>query len=244
MITEKQNRPRKIIKCTYCLKEISRKNGQTKDHIIAQCFFSGWNPYQHITVPACEDCNSEKSRDDTYVRDMIVHDVSVSRNIKALHVFYSKVLKSIDAGKSEFAKDFVLNSATVDVISKNGTRIGEFPTLKFNEKRINQYFLRVVKGFHFNIYQEHIPDKYVVIARRISPWDIDDEVEELKRIGNFAGPIRLGKTEFAAWHSRTEEDRFYSLWVFVFYERFVFKVGCCDKDRLPGLINPKSDQKE
>ncbi|MGN6359574.1 MAG: hypothetical protein ACTHNK_04225 [Thermomicrobiales bacterium] len=39
-----------------------------------QCLFTKPLPAFMLTVPACEECNKEKGRDDHYLRDLLVMD--------------------------------------------------------------------------------------------------------------------------------------------------------------------------
>ncbi len=85
--------------CAYC----GVKRGLTKDHVIPKCLFKRPLPSNMITVPACSECNNAKSKDEDYLRDMLVIDHFTSSNPTAQTLLNNKVIRSATEGSSKVA---------------------------------------------------------------------------------------------------------------------------------------------
>lgn len=95
---------KKIGECVYC----GNITTLTQDEVIPKCLFSKPLPINLIKVRACSTCNNkEKSKDDEFLRDLLLSDMNAVKNETAKTLFDNKVLRSIDTHRSFFARQTV-----------------------------------------------------------------------------------------------------------------------------------------
>src|SRR5690242_15786461 len=109
--------------CVYCgaLGEVSR------DHVIPLTLFTRPYPPNLITVPCCLVCNNGKSRDDDYLRDMLVCDLFAEQSPTAKQVLEQRTLRSAARGKSVLARDTRASGAITPLYSNGGVYFGSYP---------------------------------------------------------------------------------------------------------------------
>jgi hypothetical protein len=204
--------------CIYCgqLKEV------TKDHVIPKCLFTQPYPLNLVTVPACDNCNREKSLNDDYLRDYLVTDNYVSQSPTAQEIFIQKTLSSQRQGSSVIAREVVSKARFEPLYTKGGIYIGDFPSLQIDGKRIETIFKTFVKGLYYDSQKKLFPDGYVFDLRRHFPWDFHNIWAEFTKL---QPRVKILGNVFGCAFQKAEEDDFTTIWLFWFYERIAFSIS-------------------
>jgi hypothetical protein len=222
----------KIKICVYCsqLKEVS------KDHVVPKCLFTQPYPPNLISVPACDDCNREKSLNDDYLRDFLVTDNYVNQSPVAQQIFHQKMLSSQRQGSSVIAREAVSKARLEPLYTKGGIYMGDFHTVVVDAKRIETIFKTLVKGLYYNSQKKLFPDGYVFELRRHFPWDFQSVWAAMSKL---TPRIRTLGNVFGCAFQKAEEDAFTTLWLFWFYERIAFSVSATHPQFIEDENTPK-----
>lgn len=203
-------KPRKL--CVYCGTQLAT----TRDHVIARCLFPDALPLNMVTVPVCHACNEAKSRDDDYLRDMLVMDLNSGEHSGARKLLLGEVLRSASSNRSIVARSAKASWKMEPLLTKGGIYLGHHPTFLIDGERVTRTFTYIVRGLYYRILQQRIPDNYSFEVRRLNPWDVEAVWEGIKKL-NPNGPYGLGNT-FVCAFLRGLEDPFVTYWLLGFYE--------------------------
>src|SRR4051812_45600535 len=89
--------------CVYC----GELKVGTDEHVVPRCFFpDDARPSDSVIVRACNRCNSQKAKEDSYVRDLLVSDLANEGNPIARKVMKT-VHRSIRKNRSDFGRDAI-----------------------------------------------------------------------------------------------------------------------------------------
>jgi len=143
-------------KCYMC-----DNDGTTVEHVPPQCFFPEKKDLPHgvnlrrnlITVPSCIEHNTKKSKDDEYVRFIVVSHIG--NNLVAANLFLTKILRAIERRP---ALRSVYNAETKAIVS-DGVKAMAF---KVNTSRYNTTMQKIMRGLYFHHYGEQCSLKIMV----------------------------------------------------------------------------------
>ena len=137
---------RKFGECAYCgeFKEL------TRDHVIPLCLFKPPYPNNLITVPACDDCNNLKSKNNDYLRDYVTIDIYGNQNPIAQDIFKDKVMKSFRSDQSLLLREFIKKGRVAPYYSNGGIYLGDLPSVSLDTERIEKIFFTIAQGLFYN----------------------------------------------------------------------------------------------
>ena len=135
--------------CAYC----GQQDLLTVDHVIPRCLFEGVTggvPSDVPRVGACRQCNSAKSKDDTFLRDVLVRDVRVVAQPNAQTIRHGPHERSLTRGMSQYPR------------AASNLRFGPSPTGSglwvaepiLPKERLHSIFVRLVRGLMI-AYEHH-----------------------------------------------------------------------------------------
>jgi hypothetical protein len=187
-----------------------------------------------ITVPACDECGTEKSRDDHFLRDYLVVDVQGSESPTAQAIFGSgKLWRSLTRKTSDLLFDVVPAAQLRPFYTDAGNYLGEFPQASIDLQRLERTIFRIVRGLYYDARRVRIPTAYEFVLRRCYPWQYESLREVFRKL-RANGPRVVGDV-FGCMYAMATEDPLTTLWALWFYERVVFTVstgrGCESNDR-------------
>lgn len=206
--------------CVYCGHdaEVSR------DHVVPLCLFTRPYPPQMITVPACDNCNTEKSRDDHFLRDYLVTDVQGSESPTAQAIFDSgKLWRSLTRKTSDLLLEVLPRTQVRPLHTEADIYLGEFPQASIDLERLERTIFRIVRGLYYDARRSSIPAGYEFVLRRCYPWQYESLREVFRKL-HPNGPRVVGDV-FGCMYAMATEDPCTTLWVLWFYERVVFTVS-------------------
>lgn len=209
--------------CPYCF-----TIGQlTKDHVIPQGLFGAAPlPGDVPKVFACESCNNNlKSKDDTYLRDLLVNDPeNVAHPVvqELQPTFY----RAVRANHSIYARE-AAKILLVPHFTPSGRMTAINAQAKLDEQRIIRIFSTLVRGLYRYYFNDVLPLKTQFALRRLdtsASETIAMHQQILAELGARYVPVGDGKV-FSSFHGVSFSRREVSIWYLCFYERILYLVA-------------------
>jgi hypothetical protein len=217
MASKKRSKPKPM--CVYC----GVNPAVTGDHVVPKCLFLRPLPQDLVVVPACEACNRDKSKDDTYLRDALVMDYQGSESPIARTLFDTKVKRSAKRNSSDVVRAAMTRARFIPHITPGGLYLGEVPSFDLDPIRMERIFCP-------------LPAECAIRIYRISAKDAEEIFHVIKGM-NGNGLYRIGQGVFeCAFMYATEEPQI-SMWLLAFYQRVFFVV---DTEPPRGVVNMDS----
>lgn len=211
----------------------SRKD-LTRDHVPPKCLFAT-PPQNAITVPSCQECNQEASKDDEYFRQNLAARRDVGDHPEASKVM-EKTYRSLRRPEAQGLKRSFLNNVDffyfVNEMGFIEPGAGYFP----DRERLGRVASRVIRGLFWHKINRRLPNHYEVDASVVEqPQQISEQLANLCAEVLKEDPIALGKGVFKCWFKSTPEDKFTSLWILQFYNKIHFLGVTTNTDADPNL---------
>ena len=214
MAKNKRKEPRT---CAYCGCETA---DWTADEPVPKCLFAPPRD-DLISVPACKTCNNElKSRDDSYLRDMLALEKEVSAHPDGAFIFEA-FLRSAEKDKSVVAR----------IVRKHGRFTYERDPLSglylpvtsvpLSRERVRRVFKWIAQGLYFHFHGTVLNPAYRYGCKRISQTEAEEKETFVASLGmkpNWSVGRRGQFRYFHIWF----EDPNVTFWQMVFYERIFF----------------------
>jgi hypothetical protein len=214
---------KRIGECAYCGKvEIL-----TRDHIPPKSLFPGFKRQNLISVPCCQDCNQNASKDDEYFRLFLTTRWG-SYNQLDVREIWQKVLRSLQKPEAEgFAESFKQSLRPANVVTEQGVLL---PTGIFyvESRRIREEIKRITKGLYYYENKTRLLDGYEVKAiagEEVLQFDKEFVDSLLTNIFPIirANPQRsFGKGLFTYRFAQADLDSPSSVWLMSFYRNAYF----------------------
>jgi len=127
------------------------------DYVIPRCLFLPQLLSDMVTVLVCEDCNNEKSMNDSYFRDLLAIDLQTSEHQVAKTLFKNKILKAVqkNRGLRSLAPGSLPNQRT-DAHERCESPLSKYSTKTPRHRDVLQDMLRL---------REPVRDKGSVVER-------------------------------------------------------------------------------
>jgi hypothetical protein len=204
--------------CVYC-----GNTGQvTLDHVIPQCLFSGRIPKDAPVVDACLKCNGEmKSAFDTYLRDLLVNDMSSSRNSEAQKLL-PKYERARARNRSILDRDMRTDYEVIGLTKPSGIISSFADTSWIVDERVKIIMRMTIGGlFHYYLHELLPLNTPFEVSRVIDIKLIEKTVRELGERGGRHACIGTGDV-FECTFGNSQEKPDLSVWVLNFYRSVVF----------------------
>lgn len=226
--------------CVYC----RSPEELTRDHIPPKSFFPQPRPTNLITVPCCIDCHRGFTKDDEYLRNLLIF-VDGNEGHPAAEALRSKGFRSLDdPNKRGYTKSFFNNVNPGWVRYGNGM-IAPGATITLDDERIEAVLCRMTVGLFWKEHNKYLPPDYTVEVvgsydPRYSGWLVQQSIRKLQ---NEEEPVNIGDGVFQYWWSWTEHappgETHRSDWVLKFYEGTTF---LCRVARSQESSNPSAQR--
>jgi len=205
--------------CVYC----QINPATTMDHVVPRCLFVPPLPQDMVTVPVCQPCNIEKSKNDDYLRDMLIVDIHCSDHPVAKALIVGKMKRAMQSNRSKIARDAVKSLRLAPTFTTGGIYLGDFPSMPLEWERANEIYKTIARGLYFKLRGQRFPAGYSFEVRRFDPWYTNQLFGELKAMG-ANGPYTLGQV-FACWFVYAAEDPGVTWSLLQFYGGMVISVS-------------------
>lgn len=206
--------------CAYC----GQYSALTEDHVIPKSLFSAPRPDDIPKVLACAKCNNViKSFNDTYLRDLLVADISAANHPVAKEQF-AKFIRAAHRRQSHLAREIAWQSP-VQVFTPSGLFTGMAYSARMPLDRIMTVITMLVQGLYRAYTGLTLPaDVHVDVKRYYDDTDLRQVIDPLLQAGALrVQPVGDGSV-FTCVYGYAQSEPESSIWVLVFYEHAVFAV--------------------
>lgn len=191
--------------CVYC-----GEVAETKDHVPPKCFFPKPYPENLLTVPACERCNQNLSKDEDYARIVLSSARVDGEELPLAEVIWEQKVSRSLRRNTKIAFDIYNSMRAIDANNL---------AFRIDRNRLDKIIVKIVKGLYFAHFQKRIDDSYTVSVhlfpgQQSFPHFYPHELIE----SILSSPIRtIGEGVLRyRWITSDENDNF-SVWVLSFY---------------------------
>lgn len=174
-------------------------------------------------VPACRSCNVAKSRDDVFLRDMLVLDDAVKHDPTASAIREGPFFRSVAQGKSLVAR-IATEQGVMARHAGTGLYLPHLVAVPFNADRTERIFAWIARGLYYAQTGNRLRAGYRFGVRRLSLLEANGLIETLISCG-IDHAWMLGKGEFRYMFGRLPNDHDVTLWVICFYNTIFFHVA-------------------
>lgn len=208
-------RKKKTGVCAYCgsISEV------TTDHVIPRCLYDGNVPQDVPRVTACYTCNNdEKSKDDSFLRDVLITDWHGSRHPIAQAIFRDAFARSVRRDKSEGARQAL--RATPVALTTPGGIIHDLAYIAPPEasERIDTIMARTVRGLYAAYVGGILPKASTFDVIRVRRSHVPVAALNALLQNGEARKVRVGDGEvFACLYAYDSARPEVSSWILSFY---------------------------
>lgn len=204
--------------CVYC----GLVPATTKDHVIPRCLFTNPLPNNMVTVPVCEKCNNEKSKNDSYLRDILVVDIRCSEHPLAQKLMHETFIRSVRSNRSEIGRATVSRRRTSPLYTSGGLYLGHYPSIPIDSERLNDIFRTMIRGLYYKARRCRLPDNYLFQIRQTDPLHFRGHCEMAMR-SDANGTYELGYV-FGCIYYTGMLDHGETHWLLSFFNGFFVEV--------------------
>jgi hypothetical protein len=205
--------------CAYC----GASPAATRDHVVPKCLFIRPLPQDVVVVPACDACNKDKGKDDTYLRDVLVMDYQGSESPIAREIFDTKVMRAAQRNRSEVVRAAVTQACLIPHGTPGGLYLGQLPSFDLDSRRIQRIFSYIVRGLYYRVRRVPLPAECAITVRRVNAKEAEEIYHIIKGM-NGNGLYRIGQGVFECAFMYADEEPRISMWLLAFYQRVFFIV--------------------
>ena len=209
--------------CVYC----QSADGGTRDHVPPRGLFPKPWPSTLVTVPCCETCRKNQSRDDEYfIRTLALHyDLGESSSVQAL---LPKVTRSLAYPKQRaFNQSLFRSIKEYQLAIPAGTPPRKVRTYSVDLERLKRVVTRVTVGLFSHEFGRALPTDCYRSATPLygtenAPRDTQKHIDKLLALV-LRAPERSVQREVHFYHVLpSNDDPCQSLWLHVFFTRAPF----------------------
>lgn len=194
--------------CAYC----GERGELTRDHVPPQCLFGKPRPNDLITVPCCEPCNRDVSKDDEYFRIAITTGIDAAKFPKENADSVRAINNLARSASQRFARSLLQS------YQSNPGR------LRVDKTRVRIVLHRVVKGLFYHHTNVRLPGTVRFAMRWIgSSASIEQPGLQSFPVGLDGNLISIGQGVFryGFWPFEAP-DPFGTIWLMRFYDHRTF----------------------
>ncbi len=216
---------RPIPLCVYC----NLREGTTEDHTIPKSVFLKPLPDNMVKVPACLKCNGEKSKDDDYLRDMLLVDWENELHPMAQSDLRGKLIRAIGRNQSHLIRQGRTTRRPTPFHSPGGVYLATASAIPIDQARINLMFERIVRGLYYTFSGGvRLPADCTFEVVKVHAMAKEQTMKMFDRPG--ASSYAIGDS-FDCAYFVAKEDPTVSIWLLQLFNVFVLVTTNADKHR-------------
>jgi hypothetical protein len=201
--------------CTYC-----DRPADDDDHVPPGCLFPRPRPSDLVTVRSCRQCNAGFSKDDEYLKQIIIlrHDISEQPRVRPLVDSLFRALKRPEA--KGYAALLYRNLSDVNLRTPAGLHLGTTGAYNVDLVRARRTLARITRGLFRKEMAERLPLEHLVTVQ-VSLEAAEAVRDQLLR---YLGgrPVRsVGGGAFRYAWALASDSPTSSLWLMEFFDAFV-----------------------
>lgn len=212
--------------CTYC----HSVGPVTDDHVPPKALFGPQDPAAPdlVTVPACNGCREGTSKDDEYMRNMLIFRANPSESSDAEAVL-RKTVRGLQRPEQTAFRRAIMGSIDLrPVETPSGVYLGRRPVYPVELPRVERVLGRTVRGLYYHHTENRLPADSVV---QVWPEDAFQGLDPTGRqaLKGILGPLSsqprhvLGDQAFVYKYAVISNDPDWgSAWLMRFYKDVLF----------------------
>lgn len=204
--------------CTFC-----DGIANSREHVVASCFFTDPKPSDLVTVPACDTCNNIR-----FSQQEEMFKAYLSLTIGTVGASKRKLWESARRGlgrKKRFRQEIVDTFSLAEVHSPSGLYIGKVPTAGWPQENFDSVMEKIVRGLFKHIKKEKLPLNTKIEVIRHESFDA-----ELLGAMENKPILSMGGNQFVAKYGVDEDNIFNSMWLLQLHEQIFTSVFTFHKD--------------
>lgn len=221
------------LECAYC----GSNENLTKEHVIPRSFeaekAANWEP---VIVWACSDCNGEKSKLDSKVKDLFAIDIFGGNHDTAQKLMAGKikrsVQRSIELGHRNVLLELAKSMSPYRIVGADGIVLAEGMGTKLSDDPFTPWFSLVIKGIAMALSNTRFAEAFDLDLGRYYPDSYGLIREQLQAIG-APDPVVLGSHTKFTYRTVDGASTGFGVWVFQFYGDVVFAAFVTPKGMIP-----------
>ena len=204
--------------CVYC----GDREGTEDDHAVGRLFFPKPKPEDLITVPACDACNRGISKDEEYVRAVLLTLMDTENMPAAERLRGRELRRSFEREEGKGLANLILSSVEwVNVHTPSGTALPDkVPIIGADVDRMYRVLIKIVKGLYYHWKGERLPDDYEVLVYLAGLGEPFQDVlpQAIRFVAKHEVLHKIGDgSSFVYWVREGDELPDQSYWFMSFY---------------------------
>jgi hypothetical protein len=210
--------------CVIC----NEKPATTDDHIPPKCLFASKDRINLIKLPTCLDCNNHSSKDDEYLRAILISRADVEENQNTDELRNALMRSLSDPKQHGFQKLYSKAIVVKKVFSPAGLYLGDHPVFSVDYGRLEKVLSKVIRGLYYYHSARVLRNDYSI--KIIAEDDLNLQPQKLKdfiksKILFYVDKTvlhKIGENTFHYKYLLTKEDKCAGAWVLRFYGKVHF----------------------
>jgi len=202
----------------------------TSDHLPPKNLFPKPRPNDLITVPSCLRCNIGGSQHDEEFRVFLSLQLGME-NETTKKLWKEGALRTLNHN-GRLRNHLISNSWQVDHRTPAGISLGKRRAVAVPVHAHNAVINRIIRGLYFHHYGvilgSRVSCKVMPLENNNIPNNIANELAPIFEIMAFAS---IANGAFCYRYGKADESPFHSLWLLMFYQRYLVLVETRPKSR-------------
>lgn len=198
---------RKIAACYFC-----GSPATSRDHLPPKTMFDDPKPTNLVTLPSCDQHNSQQSKDDEYF-SVIIKTASASNPVAEKLILGGVVKRFLK--RPALLHSLLQKSRQVELRTSSGIIVGKAPAIEYDRSRITNVVERITRGFFFTICGSRLPRDC-----RVQVFPINPKLDQAILKTMLAAPIHSIVPNVFEYRFLLEpREPYFSAWFFQFYDQ-------------------------
>lgn len=196
--------------CAFC----SERPAVEPEHVIAECFNESKEGL--ITVPACSECNREKSKEDVYLLHFVVGDMRVNHPV-AIRINDDSVARAVKYDRNAIPRSAVRRPPPQPVRIPGTLQLYKLQPPDTDFERVCRGIRWIIRGLHYAEYGRRLPETLVLDVTQLHPADAPAAVATFEQLGSPRRRVGRAGDEIFDYMVFTNENTVETEWLCWFY---------------------------
>jgi hypothetical protein len=227
---------KKLGKCRIC----GERSAIDKDHIPPKNLFALADRINLLRIPACEECNSQYSKDDEYFKRILLMSAKIENETPSIIELREHLTRSFNNPKqSKFNIRFAKSISIKNIFTSSGLYLGREPVYFADYDRLNKILDKIIRGL-FYYHERKILQKDYLIKSFTEEDLLKSSLKARESVRKtIIAPLNstilneLGKNTFKYRFRLTNLDKREGAWMLNFYSKITFLSIVLHKSRFP-----------
>jgi hypothetical protein len=172
--------------CVYCGEECKI----TSEHAVMKNLFPKRRPNNLITVPCCERCNKQASKDEEYFKTVVIMRADLAEHPAAARVLPS-VIRGLQRPEAVgFRNGFLACIRKVEIRTRSGLYLGDADAIHGDTVRVERVATRIVQSLFYHERGRRLPNEYEATACLVSKYDVIRDEDLINQALQYLGQLR------------------------------------------------------